>query len=66
MRRASGATNAPEFVVARGLGDVDRVLDAIDHIEIVSREGGTEERLLIAQAQHRCGGKWTPSALAIP
>ena len=39
-----------QFVVARGLGDVDQVRDAIDHIEIVSREGGAEERLLTGLA----------------
>ena len=50
MRRAAGATSAPEFVVARGLSDVDGVVDAIDHVEIVAGEGGTEERLLVAQA----------------
>ena len=60
-RRAieSKVANAPRLrrdqparvIISRGLSDVDRVADAIDHIEIVAGEGGTEERLLIAQAQ---------------
>jgi hypothetical protein len=46
MRRALRRNQRARFVVANGLRDVDRVVDAIDHIEIVTGEGGTEERLL--------------------
>src|SRR5208282_1418408 len=39
------------FVVAGGLSDVDGVLDAVDHIEIVAGEGWTEQRLLVARTR---------------
>ena len=49
MRRACGATSAPQFVVAGGLGHINGVLDAVDHVEIIAGEGGTQQRLLVAR-----------------
>ena len=51
MRRACWRDLRARIVVARGLSDVDGIVDAIDHVEIVSREGGTEERLFVAEAR---------------